>query len=300
MRVLSEITYYRLSDYRLDKLTRPIIQRQVNKWANKANRGEKGAFKDYKYLANINKTILQYAVTMDLIETNPARDISVPRLKKQGKETIKHYTNQQVKQFLDYLDSLDQSVYKNLFDTVLYKLLLATGLRIGEALALEWSDIDFEHGIIPSDKSKVFVDGHELTLAQYTLFQMFKLTKEQQFTVVNTWYVCRDQGLRSYQIKQELFLKLHNIDLDFLIAIMKADLLCEEVSVFVDFLFDWVSECESAKEVEEIFNYLYFKLHPEIKKSILEDNLIWGIENNKILLNPTDESVRLKRKARNL
>ena len=141
---------------------------------------------------------------------------------------------------------------------------------------------DFEHGIIPSDKSKVFVDGHELTLAQYTLFQMFKLTKEQQFTVVNTWYVCRDQGLRSYQIKQELFLKLHNIDLDFLIAIMKADLLCEEVSVFVDFLFDWVSECESAKEVEEIFNYLYFKLHPEIKKSILEDNLIWGIENNKI------------------
>lgn len=140
-------------DYKLDKLTRPVIQTQVNKWANKANKGEKGAFKDYKYLANINKMILQYAVTMDLLETNPARDIVVPRLKKQGKKEIKHYTNQQVKQFLDYLDSLDQSDYANLFDTVLYKLLLATGLRIGEALALEWSDIDLENATVSVSKT---------------------------------------------------------------------------------------------------------------------------------------------------
>lgn len=140
-------------DYKLGKLTRPIIQTQVNKWANKANRGDKGAFKDYKYLANINKTILQYAVTMDILETNPARDIVVPRLKKQEKKEIKHYTNQQVKQFLDYLDSLDQSDYANLFDTVLYKLLLATGLRIGEALSLEWSDIDLDKATISVSKT---------------------------------------------------------------------------------------------------------------------------------------------------
>ena len=29
-------------DYKLDKLTTPIIQQQVNKWADKANKGEKG------------------------------------------------------------------------------------------------------------------------------------------------------------------------------------------------------------------------------------------------------------------
>lgn len=140
-------------DYRLDKLTRPIIQKQVNEWANKANRGEKGAFKDYKYLANINKMILQYAVTMDLLETNPAREIVVPKLKKQEKQKVKHYTSQQVKQFLGYMDSLDQSDYKNLFDTTLYKLLLATGLRIGEALALEWSDIDLESATVSVSKT---------------------------------------------------------------------------------------------------------------------------------------------------
>ena len=140
-------------DYKLDKLTRPIIQTQVNDWADKANKGVKGAFKDYKYLSNINKTILQYAVTMGLIEANPARDIVVPRLKKREKKEIKHFNNQQVKQFLGYLDSLDQSNYANLFDTVLYKLLLATGCRIGEALALEWDDIDLENATISVTKT---------------------------------------------------------------------------------------------------------------------------------------------------
>ena len=99
---------------------------------------------------------------------------------------------------------------------------------------------------------------------------------------MNTWFVCRDQGLRSYQIKQELSGKLGNVDYDFIVAIMKADFLFDEVSTFVDFLFDWISECETKKEVEEVFNFPYFENHPDIKNSILDDNLIWGIENNKI------------------
>ena len=40
-------------DYKLDKLTTPIIQQQVNKWADKANKGEKGAYANYSFLNNI-------------------------------------------------------------------------------------------------------------------------------------------------------------------------------------------------------------------------------------------------------
>lgn len=140
-------------DYKLDKLTTPIIQQQVNKWADKANKGEKGAYANYSFLNNINRRILQYGVTMQAIKHNPARDVIIPRKQQNKEHKVKFFSNQELKQFLDYLDSLDLSSYENLFDYVLYKTLLASGCRIGEALALEWSDIDLKKGIISISKT---------------------------------------------------------------------------------------------------------------------------------------------------
>ena len=140
-------------DYKLDKLTTPIIQQQVNKWADKANKGEKGAYANYSFLNNINRRILQYGVTMQAIQHNPARDVIIPRKQQNKEHKVKFFSNQELKQFLDYLDNLDQSSYENFFDYVLYKTLLASGCRIGEALALEWSDIDLKKGIISISKT---------------------------------------------------------------------------------------------------------------------------------------------------
>ena len=140
-------------DYKLDKITTPILQQQVNKWADKANKGEKGAFANYSLLHNMNKRILKYGVAIQVIQYNPANDVIVPRKQQKEKSTVKYLDNKELKQFLDYLDSLDQSNYENLFDVVLYKTLLATGCRIGEVLALEWSDIDLENGVISINKT---------------------------------------------------------------------------------------------------------------------------------------------------
>ncbi|HEM6028632.1 TPA: site-specific integrase [Streptococcus suis] len=140
-------------DYKLDRLSTPIIQQQVNKWANDANGGVSGAFANYNLLNNINRRILQYGVTMQLLQHNPARDVIVPRKQQNKEQKVKFFSNQELKQFLEYLDSLDQSSYSNFFDYVLYKTLLATGCRIGEALALEWSDIDLEAGTISVTKT---------------------------------------------------------------------------------------------------------------------------------------------------
>ena len=140
-------------DYKLDKLTTPIIQQQVNKWADKANKGEKGAYANYSFLNNINRRILQYGVTMQAIQHNPARDVIIPRKQQNKEHKVKFFSNQELKQFLDYLDNLDLSSYENFFDCVLYKTLLASGCRIGEALALEWSDIDLKKGIISISKT---------------------------------------------------------------------------------------------------------------------------------------------------
>lgn len=140
-------------DYKLEKLTTPIIQQQVNKWADKANKGEKGAYANYSFLNNINRRILQYGVTMQAIKHNPARDVIIPRKQQNKEHKVKFFSNQELKQFLGYLDNLDLSSYENLFDYVLYKTLLASGCRIGEALALEWSDIDLKKGIISISKT---------------------------------------------------------------------------------------------------------------------------------------------------
>lgn len=60
-------------------------------------------------------------------------------LEKNLKKKIKYLDNNDLKMFLAHLDSLDTGEYKLLYEVTLYKLLLATGLRVGEACALEWS-----------------------------------------------------------------------------------------------------------------------------------------------------------------
>lgn len=139
--------------YKLDKLTPAIIQQQVNKWARDYNQND-GGFKRYRQLHSYNKRILQYATSLQAIPFNPAKDILVPKLKKEKSKTkIKHFTDSELKQFFEYLDSLDQTRFKNLFHVTLYKFLLATGCRINEALALEWSDIDLDNAVVHITKT---------------------------------------------------------------------------------------------------------------------------------------------------
>ncbi|WP_269795705.1 site-specific integrase [Streptococcus sp. SM3] len=189
-------------DYKLEKLTTPIIQQQVNKWADKANKGEKGAYANYSFLNNINRRILQYGVTMQVIQHNPARDVIIPRKQQNKEHKVKFFSNQELKQFLDYLDNLDQSSYENFFDYVLYKTLLASGCRIGEALALEWSDIDLKKGIISisktlnryqetnTPKSKAGLREIDIDKATVSLLKQYK--KRQQ---VQSWQLGRSEGI---------------------------------------------------------------------------------------------------------
>ena len=189
-------------DYKLDKLTTPIIQQQVNKWADKANKGEKGAYANYSFLNNINRRILQYGVTMQAIQHNPARDVIIPRKQQNKEHKVKFFSNQELKQFLDYLDNLDLSSYENFFDYVLYKTLLASGCRIGEALALEWPDIDLKKGIISisktlnryqetnTPKSKAGLREVDIDTATVSLLKQYK--KRQQ---VQSWQLGRSEGI---------------------------------------------------------------------------------------------------------
>ena len=140
--------------FKLDKLTTPLIQSTMNKLANSTNTGEVGAYLHYGKIHTLNKRILQYGVILQVIPTNPANNVVLPRnTQKDKKAKVKHFNNDELKQFLTYLDSLDNSKYKTYYDITLYKFLLATGCRINEALALSWSDIDLDNSVVHITKT---------------------------------------------------------------------------------------------------------------------------------------------------
>ena len=179
--------------YKLDKLTTPLIQSIINKLADKANRGEKGAFLHYDMIHALNKRILQYGVTMQAIPSNPARDVVLPRNTQKGKQKkIKHFDNEELKKFLGYLDSLDLNRYRYYYENTLYKFLLATGCRINEALALSWSDIDLENAVIHitktlnydlkinSPKSKASYRDIDVDTATIDMLRQYKLRQTKE------------------------------------------------------------------------------------------------------------------------
>ena len=112
-------------EYKLDKLTTPLIQSIINKLADKANREEEGAFLHYDMIHALNKRILQYGVTMQAIPSNPARDVVLPRnTQKAKRQKVKHFENQELKKFLGYLDNLDSDRYRYYYETTLYLSLI--------------------------------------------------------------------------------------------------------------------------------------------------------------------------------
>ena len=138
---------------RVEKITLPMVQVFVNKIANNPNLGSVSL----KIILSINKRILKYAVNLQLITVNPADNIIVPKNKKNisQKKELKYFETNQLKQFKDYLNKLPNT-FRNYYHKTLYDTLLATGLRIGEAVALEWSDINLDNGYIDVNKTLVW------------------------------------------------------------------------------------------------------------------------------------------------
>lgn len=143
--ILSNYLLPAFGDVKLDKLSLPYIQSVINNMSSR--------LVNYAMVHSINKRILQYGVSLQLIPTNPARDVILPKVSREESKAIKFIDSNILKALMSYMENVSNQDYRYYFDYVMYSLLLATGCRFGEACALEWSDIDFCSNTININKS---------------------------------------------------------------------------------------------------------------------------------------------------
>jgi integrase len=120
-----------------------------------------------------------YAVRMDLLDHNPARDLTpVSRARKKPVATL---TLPQLRDLRAALARDRFAVEHDLVDLV--SLLMATGLRIGEAIAITWDAVDLEAGTVEVRATVIRVAGRGLVLKPKPK------TKAGWRTLLPTWCV---------------------------------------------------------------------------------------------------------------
>lgn len=134
-----------LDNMKVDKITASDIQMLINRLSK--------YYVNYTAVRSVIRKVLQQGVLLGLIDYNSARDIILPRKQPNAKKKVKFIDPSDLKSFLEHLETSQHKRYNLYFDAVLYQLLLSTGLRIGEACALEWGDIDLENGTIAINKT---------------------------------------------------------------------------------------------------------------------------------------------------
>ena len=92
----------------------------------------------YNQYFTVIKRIFQYAVLIDIIEVNPFDKVIKPKSRKIQKKD-NYLTKEELKHFLNIASTTSGYFFPAVH------LISYTGLREGEAIALKWSDIDFEN-----------------------------------------------------------------------------------------------------------------------------------------------------------
>ena len=97
-------------------------------------------------------------VRLDALSANPVRDVS--RLEVDHDRIARALTPEEVRGWLALLDGHPFAVRHDLPE--LGRFMLATGLRLGEALGVRWSDVDPGYGTVRIERTVIRVKGQGL------------------------------------------------------------------------------------------------------------------------------------------
>ena len=110
-----------------------------------------------KRIYNIMQSLFHFAVNQHYITETPCNSVILPKKDATKDEKRRYLTEEELPRFLALFEGYSS------FNTII-KLLLYTGMRSGEALGLQWCDIDFNNNIITVNHTLSDVGGkHFLT-----------------------------------------------------------------------------------------------------------------------------------------
>jgi len=165
-----------LGTTRLARLTAEQVQSLVNE---KSAAGLSA--RTVHYLHSVLHHALEQATVLGLVSGNAARFVRLPRM---TRTKAQPFTPVQARAFL-------QAIKGNRLEA-LYTLALACGLRQGEALGLQWDDVDLERGSLTVRHTLARIDGKRVLAEPKT---------EQSYRTIQLPSIVTD-SLRAHAIRQ--------------------------------------------------------------------------------------------------
>lgn len=124
----------------LERMSRIDIQQRLNKFMPK--------YVHSRIMVSYAKRVLKWAVDNEEIafDDNPLDHVTLGKSKKAEKRETRYYTEEQAKRFEAGIREYWGKARPDL--VALFTVLLRTGARIGEVMALQWENVDFDNAVI--------------------------------------------------------------------------------------------------------------------------------------------------------
>jgi len=188
--------YKAIGHIRLDKLTPRHIQKFILELCN-ADREDgrnkndgKLASKTIKLYKSMISTICDYAVKMQMISSNPCKNVTIPKVITPEKE---YYSIEEAQHLFELFKQEDKNNYKYV---CFYTVAIYTGFRLGEILGLEWKDVNFYTNVITVNRTCLYskAKGGLYTETPKTSLSMRSLKVPQGvMDVLKKWHELQDE-----------------------------------------------------------------------------------------------------------
>lgn len=162
------------SDIRIESISVSMMQQVVLKLSKR--------YTVYAlYLSVINR-VFKFAISLGIVQSNPVDKIIRPKQQPPKKEKIA-LTKEELNKFLTLAKKDAKPVLYAAWHTLAY-----TGLRKGELLGLEWSDVDLENKVISVQHNLVMVNGKYIIQSPKTRKSIRKITiDDTTASVLKSW-----------------------------------------------------------------------------------------------------------------
>ncbi|WP_413486161.1 tyrosine-type recombinase/integrase [Brochothrix thermosphacta] len=195
----------------INNITASTCQKAINKWHKKK-------YAMYKLWFNYTSKIFEYAITLNIIDTNPTVRVTIPKKMAiiQEDDYSNFYNKEELQHFFKCLEADNRYMQLTLF-----RILAFSGIRVGEALALNWQDINFKESTIRINKTvSQGIHGKTLVQTPKTKTSIRTLSIDPQtINILKTWRKKQKEyylmcGINTLKPRQLIFSNKNNTFLE--------------------------------------------------------------------------------------